>query len=806
MDWAVADMNADGDGDTIDDLPQSVLNLEDPDMRVDGSGDLMENPSRPILNLENLVESATLESIKISLDFIQELKTASLDDGHLAPGITSRLKNPPSESIDLTPDERFSLELFVATHNSAQHVYTSVKGAIERRYPEAELLSLERVKRLTAEITGILPITDHMCPNSCIAYTGPFKALETCRVCGEHRFDNQGRPKQVFLTIPVGPQLQALKRNKDKAMALRYRKLHTESLLSELANNDGFPKNYSDVFDGSQYMAAFDEGLIKEDDIVLMLSIDGAQLFMSKQSDCWICIWVVFDHSPDVRYKKPFVLPAFTIPGPNAPRNMDSFLYRSLHHLSALQKDGLPIWDGSKGTNVISRPFFALGTADGPGLTHLNGLVGHMGKNGCRMYCGVLGRRKPRDSHYYPALLKPLPPYDVGGCNHPDPDFDDPNLFMPSVDKYRAHLQLLVGSRTETNYKAKRLETGIVKPSIFLGLGQNHSFPVPLCFGSDIMHHLSLNLPDLLIPLWRGTFDCSATDRRSSWDWAVLTGETWVEHGQVVAAATPYLPGSFDRPPRNPALKISSGYKAWEFLMYLYGLGPGVFYGVLPSPYYENFCNLVHGVRILNQHRITSMELVQANDALRKFARDFEEIYYQRRADRLHFVRQSIHHCYHLPWEVTRVGPGIISSQWTMERTIGNLTQELRQPSNPYANLAQRGLIRCQINALKNIIPDLEERTHLPRNAIDLSDGYVLLRKRDTTARLVLPFEEGALIAYLHALPDFRGITLQSPFSVIRWARLRLPTGQIARSLWVEQSKENLRMARNVKVRLFILW
>ena len=133
-----------------------------------------------------------------------------------------------------------------------------------------------------------------------------------------------------------------------------------------------------------------------------------------------------------------------------------------------------------------------------------------------------------------------------------------------------------------------------------------------------------------------------------------------------------------------------SGYKAWEFLMYMYGLGPGVFYGILPPPYYKNFCDLILGVRILNQHQITSTQLVQANDAFKRFAREFEEIYYQWRADRLHFVRQSIHHCYHLPWEVTRVGPGIISSQWTMERTIGNLTQELQQPSNPL-------LISCSV-------------------------------------------------------------------------------------------------------------
>ena len=148
------------------------------------------------------------------------------------------------------------------------------------------------------------------------------------------------------------------------------------------------------------------------------------------------------------------------------------------------------------------------------------------------------------------------------------------------------------------------------------------------------------------------------------------------------------------------------------------------------------------------------------------------------------------------------MGPPIISSQWTMERTIGNLTQELRQPSNPFANLSQRALLRCQINALKNIIPDFEEPAGLPRNAIDLGDGYILLRRRDTTTRPLLNIEEVALISYLRALPELSEIVLQSPFSVIRWARLRLPTGQIARSLWGEKSKtlQKLRMARNVKV------
>ena len=90
--------------------------------------------------------------------------------------------------------------------------------------------------------------------------------------------------------------------------------------------------------------------------------------------------------------------------------------------------------------------------------------------------------------------------------------------------------------------------------------------------------------------------DCDKTDDCRTWDWAILKGHLWKEHGEAVATTTPYLPGSFDQPPRNLAEKINSGYKAWEFLMYIYGLGPGLFYNILPEKYWENFCKLIYRI------------------------------------------------------------------------------------------------------------------------------------------------------------------------------------------------------------------
>jgi hypothetical protein len=97
------------------------------------------------------------------------------------------------------------------------------------------------------------------------------------------------------------------------------------------------PEEYNDVYSAHAFTQAVLDEDIKCDDTVLMLSIDGAQLYQHKQLDCWIYIWVLLDLAPDLRYKKKYVLPGGFIPGPNKPKNLDSFLFTGLHHLVALQ-------------------------------------------------------------------------------------------------------------------------------------------------------------------------------------------------------------------------------------------------------------------------------------------------------------------------------------------------------------------------------------------------------------------------------------------------------------------------------------
>jgi Transposase family tnp2 len=152
---------------------------------------------------------------------------------------------------------------------------------------------------------------------------------------------------------------------------------------------------------------AFDDGCIGADDIILMFLIDGAQLYAMKASACWIYIWVLLNLPPVLRYKKDHVFISGFIPGPNNPKNLDSFLFPGLQHLVALQREGLQIWDAVLQREMTSKVFLALITANGPGMMHVTGLVGYHGKHGCRLYCRMKGHREEHGKHYFPALLKP---------------------------------------------------------------------------------------------------------------------------------------------------------------------------------------------------------------------------------------------------------------------------------------------------------------------------------------------------------------------------------------------------------------
>lgn len=126
-----------------------------------------------------------------------------------------------------------------------------------------------------------------------------------------------------------------------------------------------------------------------------------------------------------------------------------------------------------------------------------------------------------------------------------------------------------------------------------------------------------------------------------------------------------------------------------------------------------------------------------------------------------------------------------------MERTIGNLTEELRQHSNPYANLSQRAIRRAHINVLKALIPDIDpddSKPILPQWSKDIGDGYGLLKAQDRSRYKTHDYEAPAIREYIESQcadsPVLGMFHMDDSIHISRWARLRIPNGQVARSRW----------------------
>ncbi|KAF9220269.1 hypothetical protein BS17DRAFT_852819 [Gyrodon lividus] len=370
-----------------------------------------------------------LDFLQCKLSFIQSIRNASLDDiGAGLPAETlHRLCNPPQSTPEIQdPLLELTLKMLLALEHSSQDSYNQICSAIQECFPGSEVLLFNWAKTALADITGIKAMTHDMCPKSCLA-------SETCLICGEEHFDQiklQRSGRQV--KVPC-------------AQKMNYCEQCTQQIYEELLHN-------KDVVTGSAYLTAVCNGKIRCDDMLL-----------SKLSDCWIYIWIIIEHSPDEHYKKKHVLPGTIIPGPNKLKFI-AFLYPGLHHVSAIQHKGLTIWNTSMNRTFTSKLFLILACADGPGLLCLSNLIGHSGKQGCHMFCPIKGRCKPNSSQYYPILLQPLD-YHVNGCLHPD---IDPYNIIPSTS-----------TPNRAQYKKCCLESGIIGPSILLGLQLEHILGIP---------------------------------------------------------------------------------------------------------------------------------------------------------------------------------------------------------------------------------------------------------------------------------------------------------------------------------------
>jgi hypothetical protein len=134
----------------------------------------------------------------------------------------------------LEDDERLSLRHYIAWRNSNGMVlaYNEHRKVLEAS-SKIEILSLFRVRKLAASLTGFHPTKVDMCPKSCIAYTGSYKDLESCLhistsgvLCGSPRFKSgsgtKRKPIAQVTILPVMETIKALFANAETSHKIRH--------------------------------------------------------------------------------------------------------------------------------------------------------------------------------------------------------------------------------------------------------------------------------------------------------------------------------------------------------------------------------------------------------------------------------------------------------------------------------------------------------------------------------------------------------------------------------------------------------
>jgi len=112
------------------------------------------------------VVKSHIENVRLTQQFIQEISTATLDNGKLDEDVVWRLRNPVEGSVDITnPDIRLSLDLFIGCKHTSEATYHAVWDAILQHFPDSNVLSYHLVKKLVAEYSGVVSVLDDMCIN-----------------------------------------------------------------------------------------------------------------------------------------------------------------------------------------------------------------------------------------------------------------------------------------------------------------------------------------------------------------------------------------------------------------------------------------------------------------------------------------------------------------------------------------------------------------------------------------------------------------------------------------------------------------
>jgi len=95
----------------------------------------------------------------------------------------------------------------------------------------------------------------------------------------------------------------------------------------------------NDIFDGKIYKELVNENLFEDKrDVAFTASYDRYQIFKQKTDDCWLFLLINNNLHSSLQVKKENLLIPFLIPGPNQPKDFNTFLQPFIDEMKELER------------------------------------------------------------------------------------------------------------------------------------------------------------------------------------------------------------------------------------------------------------------------------------------------------------------------------------------------------------------------------------------------------------------------------------------------------------------------------------
>ena len=503
------------------------------------------------------------------------------------------------------------------------HMTDEAFAKIPYAFPKEDVPTVQACRSRLQALSGLKPVRYDSCINSCCCFAGEHKDRTKCPYCGQDRWiiDREGRrrPRKVFNYLPFIPRLVAMHANATIAEKMQYRAFEHKHVTG----------NISDVFDSHIYRRLLGRRVIVGEatllhkyfsdprDVAFGLSTDGFCPFKRRQATAWPLVLFNYNLAPEIRFHAGNKIDLGTIPGPNKPKDFNSYFWPAFEEFMRLQY-GVRAFDVLADEFFLLRAYLVLVFGDIPAMSMVMGMTGHNGFSPCRM-CKILGVQIPNSSNntYYVPLDRSF---------HPTVEESEAAITVYNAAELplRTEAEMLRQAREVQDAPNKTQKGRLSKAYGIKGvslLSTLKSLCFLLSFPYDFMHLIWENLIPNLVSLWTGEF--KGLDEGVG-EYQFMP-KVWEAIGAATTTAGSTMPSVFGIRPPNPA-KYKSSYSAEAWSFWTLYLGPVLLRRRFRNQcYYKHFIKLVKLLQICLQFEITSEEVQTVHVGFINWVEDYEK-------------------------------------------------------------------------------------------------------------------------------------------------------------------------------------